>query len=523
MAVWLRPFRVAFRNSSWHFFQIPPPPEGIIKPTDNERTKDDRCEECEKTAKSNSEVSLFTGGLTETHTLVPYSSLGVTRGVSLHYDSLRADPRPIIHGGLTDAAANSEVVTRISVQQGNFTYQVPGFQGLTSANGLVQFPDLRGGEHFFRTPDVRGGADYGLQLDLRALPTGQYDYTVTTGLIQRWTQTVCLGQSFLQADGTILCAGDAGSVDRVSYTTRSDTDELLIVNSIGSPFGDGWGLAGLQQVVETADGSLLLIDGDGSELIFEPPVTSGESYQNPPGDFSTLVKLSDGTFRRTLKDQTAYSFNARNQLATVVDRNGNETEYQYNAAGDLTAIVDPVGLQTTFTYIGNRITAITDPANRVTRLEYDAQGNLIRITDPDESQRTWGYDNFHHMTSEIDQLGHQEHTFYDSFGRVTRSILKDGSVLNVSPIETQGLFNNFQSNDPATPREPPTWARRRRFTRMETGMLSAAGWIVLVKKPLRLMRLAICPTSCATEATWSPARSTLVETQLCSVTMRLAI
>ena len=72
--------------------------------------------------------------------------------------------------------------------------------------------------------------------------------------------------------------------------------------------------------MEGADGSVLLVDGDGSTLLFQPPTTPGGPYVDPAGDFSTLVKVSGVAFRRTLKDQTAYDFNARGQLASVRDR-----------------------------------------------------------------------------------------------------------------------------------------------------------------------------------------------------------
>jgi Bacterial Ig-like domain/PAP2 superfamily/Putative Ig domain/Bacterial Ig-like domain (group 3) len=77
------------RNSSWHFV-APPPPE--CPPT----SPDCGCNECEDGAPFTSEVSTKSGGLTEVHSLVSYSSLGESRGVQLVYDSLRADARPII-------------------------------------------------------------------------------------------------------------------------------------------------------------------------------------------------------------------------------------------------------------------------------------------------------------------------------------------------------------------------------------------------------------------------------------------
>lgn len=173
--------------------------------------------------------------------------------------------------------------------------------------------------------------------------------------------------------------------------------------------------------MENPDGSVLLIDGDGSELLYELS-SGGSEYVSPAGDFSTLEKLEDGTFRRTMKDRMVYTFNSQNQLESIEDRNGNLDRLVYNEAGQLVQTIDPVGLETTFTYTNDQVTTITDPTGRVTQLEYDAAGNLTRITDPDGQSRTWEYDTSSLMTAEIDRRGNREETFYDFAGRTDRFV-----------------------------------------------------------------------------------------------------
>jgi hypothetical protein len=84
----------------------------------------------------------------------------------------------------------------------------------------------------------------------------------------------------------------------------------------------------------------------------------GAGYKSLIGDFSTLERLGDGTFRRTMTDQMAYTFNTDNLLAGMRDRVGNETTYSYQNRL-LTKMVDPVGSETVFTYSGSKITSIT--------------------------------------------------------------------------------------------------------------------------------------------------------------------
>jgi YD repeat-containing protein len=358
------------------------------------------------------------------------------RGLHLEYNSLWADPRPIIHFGFANVpapTANDRLAAQLSlapgrqfVAEGSSTGTVT--QGSRGGSAEVGMPS---GENYWMLPAGGGPVEAALQTDLTAQPSGVYDFELSAGLVK-----------FVPGTGRF-----AGRLGRESMPVVS-------VNAIDSPFGSGWSLAGWQQVVANADGSVLLIDGGGTTLLFQPPTTAGGPYIDPPGDFSTLVKRNDGTFQRTLKDQTVYSFNAQGQLALVRDRNGNQTQYLYDADGRLTTIVDPVNLQTTFSYTGNLVTGITDPAQRTTLLQYDGAGNLVAIIDPDQSERKWEYDGNHLMTAEIDKRGNRDQDFYDFADRAMSSLRADGSTVTVNPAEVQGLFPAGQTVDPMSPTLP---------------------------------------------------------------------
>jgi hypothetical protein len=238
------------RNSSWHFFA--PPPLGI-----NNNSPNEDCNDCKERREITSQVELDTGAIIESHDLVTYSSNGVTRGITLTYDSLRADPRPIINfshdnvnpqlmaPGFTERL---RLMAQLKVMGNGFDYEVPGFVG--GQYGLT------GGEHFWSIPNRVGEIGAALQVDGRELPSGKYDYTLTSG-IRLFVREQFIGSS-------------------------SDTREkILHVNGIDSAFGSGWGIAGWQYIVENSDGSLLLVDGDGGEMYFEAPSQSGGVYGNP--------------------------------------------------------------------------------------------------------------------------------------------------------------------------------------------------------------------------------------------------
>ena len=427
------------RNSSWHFFSDRPL-DWLLR-----RLHPD-CEVCVAREGLTSEVELYSGALVETHDLPGYQSLGETRGVQLVYDSLRADARPILEAALENPARrgtflDSQLVMTadLSIDIDGFEYQVPGFSDQElSPSGLPLVGATN--KHFWRLPSEGDGPIRGkLQADLSSVETGIYNYSMTAGI-----------QAIVPRSRTRRVTNPDGSVsiitttfDRLTGTVGGPTNgdnELVHVNSVDSDFGSGWGIAGVQRIVEGYNGSVLLIDGDGSERVFKAPREEGGAYKSPVGNFSTLKKLDNGVFQLTNKDKTIYTFDDENRLISVVDANNRETRHIYEN-GKLRKIIDPVGLETLFSYGDHgKVDTITDPANRITQLVYSADGNLIRIIDPDDSGRTFEYDQSHRMTAEIDKKGAREEVTYNFAGRVTGATRKDGSVLEVNPVETQGLY-----------------------------------------------------------------------------------
>lgn len=383
-----------------------------------------------------SEVELHSGAVIEKHSLVTYQSVGQTRGLTLVYDSLRADARPIIHFGFpvvspeTLAGLNRDrlqLVAQLAFRQGNFEYQVPGFANAPQYG-------LEGNEHFWSVPAGVDRVEAALQADLRHLPTGLYEYELVLGL------------RLFDEDNQRL----------VGSATRQ-AGQILHVNSLGSPLGHGWGVAGVQHIVRAGDGSVLLIDGDGSELRFEAPSAAGQPYRSPAGDFTTLELVDDGSgnpvFRRTTREQTVQFFDVQDRLARVRDRNGNETTFSYDAQGRLTTVTDPVGLQTTLSYSAGRV-EVRDPANRLTVLRLDEASNLVKIEElvsadgVIEYERHFGYNADHRMTSELTRGGFREQTIYGFHGRAVRGIRADGSVVLVEPMQTRGLSPAAQTRVP---------------------------------------------------------------------------
>ncbi len=398
-----------------------------------------------------STFDMQTGGLTESHSTVSYQSLGENRSVTLVYDSLRADPRQIVHFGVRGMTPrgtdNKRVLAQLEVKRGDFRYEVPSFTDSIPDNANIF---IEPNTHVWSLPPLATEVQVGLIADLTYQPSGIYDYELMHGV-----------KSLVRNNPTPVFQGSGFFVGQA---LTSEPGSFVHVNGIHSEFGAGWGVAGVQTIVEEpirtewvtsgrrkvlqkVGGEVLIIDGDGTELVFTQELTevgqpdhNPPRYKSPPGDFSKLEKLGSGHFRRTTKDQTVYEFQG-SRLVSMTDRNGNTTRYEYDPSGRLSRIVDPVNLATTFTYgtiPGANTVTITDPANRSTTLELRG-GTLSKVTDPDGTSRQWSYDSRRLMTTELDKRGNTERAFYGFHGRGERAVRKDGGEVKVFSAQTIGL------------------------------------------------------------------------------------
>ena len=113
-------------------------------------------------------------------------------------------------------------------------------------------------------------------------------------------------QIALQANATSLSTGrysySVQVVDeRSTNTTATYSGSATVLNQSTSAFGDGWTLEGLEQVVSTGSGGVILTLGDNGETLwFSGSPSVGGNYTSPAGEFSTLTLTSSG-YTRTRK------------------------------------------------------------------------------------------------------------------------------------------------------------------------------------------------------------------------------
>jgi len=150
--------------------------------------------------------------------------------LALTYDSLTADPRPIVLFEHTISPSVS-VPSEVSAQ--------------------LTFDGSGGTTYYYNSSELNGGdvEQIALQANATSLSTGRYSYSATI-------------------------------VDyRSTNTTTTVSGSATVLSETNSPFGDGWTLQGLEQITP-ATGGVILNLGDGGRSLWFTGSGSGDSILN---------------------------------------------------------------------------------------------------------------------------------------------------------------------------------------------------------------------------------------------------
>jgi RHS repeat-associated protein len=320
--------------------------------------------------------------------------------LSLVYNSLTADPRPIVvvHHTLDD------------------TKTVP-----TKVDATLTFNGSAGTKWVYDTSQFIAGdvQQMALQANATSLSTGRYSYSVQ--IID----------------------------ERSSNTTLTYTGTATVLNQSTSAVGDGWTIQGLEQVIPAGDSSgvILSLGDNGESLWFAGNPGVGGSYTTPAGDFSTLTKTSSG-YTRTLPDGTQITFNSSGYQTATIDLNSLHVTFAYNGSNQLTTVQDPYGNSVTLTYSSGKLSTIQDPAGRLATFTFSGN-NLQAVKQADGSLVTFSYDGSGRMTQVKDQRANTVTIAYDSIERASTITRPDGTTQLFSAYQEQGWTNSGTSGSPA--------------------------------------------------------------------------
>ena len=264
----------------------------------------------------------------------------------------------------------------------------------------------------------------------------------------------------LQVEGSSLATGhyswqmDLTAHEGQDSTTRSFNGSKDVLNLNSSEFGQGWMLAGLNHLVTSTDG-VLLVAGGGAMFWFDENPDGSFSSPTGPLATSTLVKNIDDSYTLTDKFGNKSEFDSAGLLTSWADTNNNTTSYAYQDA-DMDTLVDeisqitgPFGRITSFVFTNGLLSSVTDLDARVTSLSHDGSGRLTSITAPDPdgagplaaAVTSYTYDTDDRLTQISDPLSHTTAFSYNFAGRLVQVTNTDTTTKSFVPIQSRGLID----------------------------------------------------------------------------------
>lgn len=322
-------------------------------------------------------------------------------------------------------------------------------------------------------------------------------------------------------------------------------DTVVIVDRRSSPFGAGWWLDGLEQLVfDTGDSTKILwVGGDGSSRLYSRRTTAAPvvwvSTQNISRPDS-LIQVDDRVYYRRLRNGAAVKFDGSTHVETQ-SRTGLITRFSHDS-GTLARIElpapGPAKPTYSFTYLQagatRQLQQVSAPSlewqQRVTRLVWS--GAAIRtIVDPDLDSVRFVPTGVGREIKRVDRRGNPTYFRFDAAGllqsvrvdlNIANGVPQDSSVTTFCAAESRGMNacagGPTHPEDAATTMDGPqagtadTWRYYlNRFGGPDT-IVNPFGVRTRIERDSiwpALAKAVVMPNGFRTEATYDPARGLL--------------
>jgi RHS repeat-associated protein len=265
---------------------------------------------------------------------------------------------------------------------------------------------------------------------------------------------------------TYSASGDTSGLYPFTFTVRNQyaggsyeanlTDTLMVVNRSVSPFGSGWWLAGVEQLILAPGNNVLWVGGEGSAKVYRNVATN--TWVAAAGAFRDTLRFNTGTstYTRHLRHGVTVTFDASGRHIQTKNRTGQITKFNWSGSPlRLTTIKVPpdTSVVYTLTYASDParvLDYITDPAGRVLNATVTS-GQLVQLVDPDTTSyhTAFTYDAAlpGRMISRTTRRGYTTTFTYANGLRVTKVTVPVGrqagdtatSVTTFTPWDERGL------------------------------------------------------------------------------------
>ncbi|MCC7386416.1 MAG: PKD domain-containing protein [Deltaproteobacteria bacterium] len=196
---------------------------------------------------------------------------------------------------------------------------------------------------------------------------------------------------------------------------------------------DPLGVRATRQEYDESGRLVATIDPFGNRYVFNHDLANRrEAVTNRLGytvfyDFDTAGNVVQETYPGTPTVLKTRSFDARHNVLSETNENGETTRWSYDARNNKLTESNPLAETSTWTYSSfNKVTSWTDPLGNAVTSQFDARGNRIFETDQEGFSTTFTVDTKGNTIRECDPRGYCRRMLFDTLGRISKSTDKRG-------------------------------------------------------------------------------------------------